>query len=328
MEIKGEDFLRNVQMKQEKENLETRLEELDNTLNTQSNSSYAYEEQMQQAENELDDIMLGSKASTPSNTTNKKKYIILGLSLVVLFLFTIILFKFIGTKSENPSNLVNNEEKLSQDKTLSDDNIEQQYQKIINEKLQNIKDQNQKTEVEKKSSKESLNLASIEKEEQKVKPNINAKDLKKTKELKKDIFEISNGKPVTKPKKQVPKSKPIKAKKEIEKILVTPKKQPVIPKKTVTKAPLVKAQKVSKTTTTKPKGTFVQIGAFSKPINPKYLKEITDKGLQYVLYKVVINGKLYTKVLIGPYRNRAHAKTEEPSIKKKLQINNAFVLSF
>lgn len=328
MEIKGEDFLKNVQMKQEQENLESRLDELDTTLSPQSNRSYAYEEQMQQAENELDDIMLGSKAVSPAATQNKKKYIVLGLSLVVLFLISIVVFKLFTNDSDTESNLVNGTETLSQDKALSDENIEQQYQKIINEKLQTIKDQNQKTEVENKSTKKALDLNSIEKEEQKVKPKIDAKMQEKTKELKKDIFNVSKGTTVSKPKKPTPKATPIKAKKEIEKILATPKKQTKKVVKNVASKKEVKALKSTQTTTTKPKGTFVQIGAFSKPINQKYLDEITSKNLQYVLYKVVINGKLYTKVLIGPYRNRAHAKTAEPTIKKKLQISNAFVLSF
>ncbi len=96
----------------------------------------------------------------------------------------------------------------------------------------------------------------------------------------------------------------------------------------VEKSTPAKSASKSSAITTKPQGTFVQIGAFSKPISQKYLDSISAKGLEYKLYKVKIKDKTYTKVLIGPYRNKAHAQIQMPQIKQKLQINSAFILSF
>lgn len=344
MEIKGENFIKNVQLKQEKEELQTKIEEIDNNLEAPTVSTFKYDQDIEQAENELDDIMLGAKDSTPaSNESNKKKYIVLGLALVVLFLITIVLFRLLTSKSNDESSFVEEKEQpIKQDKALNDDNIEKQYQKIINQKLQNIKDQ--KTEVEKKSSAQALDLKAIEKEEKKiVLPKPDPKEVKKAKELKEDIFDIKNGQKVVQPKKTQPKieSMQVAPKKEIDKILaptkeikkpvakVVKKEQPVFeaPKPKVTQTPK-KVVASNSATTNKPQGTFVQIGAFSKPINQKYLDDITSKGLGYKLYKVKIKDKLYTKVLIGPYRNKAHAQTQMPQIKQKLKIDSAFILSF
>lgn len=334
MEIKGENFVKNVQLKQEKEELEAKIQEIDNNMETPTVSTFKYDQDIEQAENELDDIMLGAKTSTPTTESNKKKYIVLGLALVVLFLITIVLFRLLTNKSnDEESSFVEEKEEIKQDKALNDDNIEQQYQKIINEKLKNIKDE--KTEIETKSNNEALDLKSIEKEEKKiVLPKPDPKEVKKTKELKEDIFDIKNGPKVVQPKKTQPTTKPLTVtpKKEIEKILATEK---TVKEKPVFKAPQPKAETktpvkrtTKRVTTTKPKGTFVQIGAFSKPINEKYLNNISAQGLDYTLYKVTIKEKLYTKVLIGPFRNKAHAQTQMPIVKQKLQINSAFILSF
>lgn len=333
MEIKGENFIKNVQIKQEKEELQAQIDQLDQSLEPASTSASSYTYHANQAENELDDIMLEDNSKSPANKSNKKKYIALGLALIILFLLTLVVFRLLS--NQNVPNLVENKENIKQDKALNDDNIEQQYQKIINEKLKTIN--TQKTELEKKKSAKSLNLKEIEKEEKAVPVSKDANAIQKAEELKEDIFGIKNGKKVTLPKKEEPKVPVVKVtpKKEIDKILAKPKVQAPVSKveKPVFKAPVVTpkkvvAPKVSNTTTSKPKGSFVQIGAFSKPISKEYLANITAKGLSYTLYKVEINSKMYTKVLIGPYRNKAHAQTTLPQIKKKLNISSAFILSF
>ena len=331
MEIKGENFIKNVQIKQEKEELQAQIDQLDQNIEPTSTSSYTYH--ANQAENELDDIMLEDNGKSPTNKSNKKKYIALGLALIILFLLTLVVFRLLSNNNVPNGALVEDKENIKQDKALNDDNIEQQYQKIINEKLKTIN--TQKTELEKKKTSKSMNLKEIEKEEKEVPVSKDANAIQKAEELKEDIFGIKNGKKVAAPKKEASKAAAVKVapKKEIDKILAKPKAAVSKVEKPVFKAPKVTpkkpvAPKISNTTTIKPKGSFVQIGAFSKPISKEYLANISAKGLSYTLYKVVINNKTYTKVLIGPYRNTAHAKTTLPQIKKKLNINSAFILSF
>lgn len=328
MEIKGENFIKNIQITQEKEELLSQLDELDKSLEPSTSSTYEYNSN--QEDSELDDIMLEGGNNTPVAKSNKKKYIALGLALIILFLLTMVAFRLLTNKSTNENTFVDNQENIKQDKALNNDNIEKQYQKIINEKLKTIK--NQKTELQNKQSSKSMNLTEIEKEEKKVVISKDAKAVQKAKELKKDIFEIKNGKRVAQPKKNDHNTNAVKVqpKKEIDKILA--KTQPKITKveKPVFKQPtVVKKSTPTKTAvTSKPKGSFVQIGAFSKPISKDYLSNIEAKGLSYTLYKIKIKDKMYTKVLIGPYRNKAHAQTSLPQIKEKLKISSAFILSF
>jgi len=299
MEIKGEDFIKKVQLKQEKDEIEQRL----NELNTQEAT---FEEQMPQGnvpprmdnnvqieeEMEYSDLRLG--ASTEKNEANKKKYLILGLVLVILFLLTIIIIRLLTNDSvENDSFSQTNE----QEKILENDNIEEQYQKIINEKLKTIKEENEQSSE--KLADNSLDLKKIEEKERVEEPQ---------KATKADIFEVKKDQPVETKKPATPK------------VVAQPK--PVVketPKQTTPK---------STTTTVKPNGTFVQVGAFTKMPSKEYLDSISKKGFNYKVYKVSINNKMFHKVLIGPYKSRGQASLVIDDIKKKLNVSGAFILTF
>lgn len=309
MEIKGEDFLKKVQIKQETEELEQRLlrlkKEEDISFNPQPQNSIKdnIEEdavKVDIADQELGDIMLGT--SNESNETNKKKYLILGLVLIILFLLTIVIIRLLNSPSEDSGFETN---KSKEEKILENDNIEEQYQKIIDEKLKNIKEQN--NQVEQKE--EELNIQSIEEKEKKVEEIAVAKP---------DVFGIKEEVTVEEKKEQ-----PIKevVKETVKEQTTWPKKKPVVTEPKVEKKPVVK-------TTTKPEGTFVQVGAFSKQPAQKYLDKIINNGFAFTIYKVNINGKIYNKVLIGPYKNRAEAEKNMEIIKRKLNISSAFILRF
>ena len=133
MEFKGEDFVKKVQIKQEKETLKLRLQDLEaqdiEPAPTPNLKIDVSQDMIDLPEQELGDILLSSN----DEPADKKKYIILGLVLVVLFLITIVVIRLV-TNSDATDNdsFVAKKETISQDKVLDDDNIEQQYQKIIN----------------------------------------------------------------------------------------------------------------------------------------------------------------------------------------------------
>lgn len=301
MEIKGEDFLKKVQKKQETEELEQRLSQLkgeEESIQPNSQQYSAPKRSMQDddavkvdiADQELGDIMLnGSTASSESNETNKRKYLILGLVLIILFLLTIVIIRLLNSPDNQEDSFNNQDETVQEEKSLENDSIEQQYQKIIDEKLKNIKEQTNQTQEQAVDENE-LNIDSIEQKEKKV----------EEKKAKPDVFGI-------KPKQE-------EVKKEVVKEVS--KKEPV-------KQPVKKV-----TTSSKPKGTFVQVGAFSKQPAKKYLQKIEANGFNYTIYKVTVNGKVYNKVLIGPYKNRASAEQNMSIIKRKLNISSAFILRF
>lgn len=251
------------------------------------------------ADQELGDIMLnGSTASSESNETNKRKYLILGLVLIILFLLTIVIIRLLNSPDNQEDSFNNQDETVQEEKSLENDSIEQQYQKIIDEKLKNIKEQTNQTQEQAVDENE-LNIDSIEQKEKKV----------EEKKAKPDVFGI-------KPKQE-----------EVKKEVVKEVKKPVVKKEVSKKEPL--KQPVKKvTTSSKPKGTFVQVGAFSKQPAKKYLQKIEANGFNYTIYKVTVNGKVYNKVLIGPYKNRASAEQNMSIIKRKLNISSAFILRF
>ncbi|AXH09175.1 hypothetical protein CP960_05590 [Malaciobacter halophilus] len=310
MEIKGEDFLKKVQKKQETEELEQRLSQLkgeEESIQPNSQQYSAVKRSMQDddavkvdiADQELGDIMLnGSTASSESNETNKRKYLILGLVLIILFLLTIVIIRLLNSPDNQEDSFNNQDETVQEEKSLENDSIEQQYQKIIDEKLKNIKEQTNQTQEQAVDENE-LNIDSIEQKEKKV----------EEKKAKPDVFGI-------KPKQE-----------EVKKEVVKEVKKPVVKKEVSKKEPL--KQPVKKvTTSSKPKGTFVQVGAFSKQPAKKYLQKIEANGFNYTIYKVTVNGKVYNKVLIGPYKNRASAEQNMSIIKRKLNISSAFILRF
>ena len=144
MEIKGEEFIKKVQLQQEKNEIEQRLNEI-------KNQESVYQEPVQQPrrtmppnldkeieiqeEQEYSDIMLNN---SNTNAVNKKKYLILGLVLVILFLLTIIIIRLL-TNDDSSNNSFSENKEQNAKQVLDSENIEEQYQKIINEKLKNIK---------------------------------------------------------------------------------------------------------------------------------------------------------------------------------------------
>lgn len=320
MEIKGEDFIKNVQIKQEKTELEERLFELESQAQNSStshsknpyeqnnpyasNDNFTYEEEVSKTESELDDILLGASNSS-QNQDNKKKYIILGLVLAVLFLITIIIFRLLSSETAPNDSFIKEKDTISQDKPV-DNNIEQQYQKIVNEKLKSIEDLKAKTEEEKKNISESLDLNNIQKEEKKIAmPTPSKEEIERANEIKKDIFDVQKEKVVekiVKPTELIKKVEPVKVTKPLN---TTP---------------------VYKTVSSKPSGTFIQVGAFSKTIDKDYLKNLENSNLSYKFYKVDVNGTTFTKVLVGPYNSRDEAIKNIESVKNKLKVKSAFIL--
>ncbi|ADG92589.1 Sporulation domain protein [Arcobacter nitrofigilis DSM 7299] len=325
MEIKGEDFIKNVQIKREQTELEERLMELESqakNINSSSknpyeqnnpyasNDNFTYEEEVNKTESELDDILLGASNSS-QNKDNKKKYIVLGLVLAVLFLITIIIFRLLDNQTKVEDDSLTKKETIEQDKPLND-NIEQQYQKIVNEKLKSIEDLNNKTEKQNKDITEAMDLNNIQKEEKKVEaPKPLEKDVEKVKELKKDIFNVES--------------------KTTEKKVETPKavvKKPIVKKEVVKPTPKPVVKTTKKVLTNEPSGTFIQVGAFSKNIDKKYMDNLRKSKFKYVFYKVNVKGTTFTKVLVGPFKSRSDAINNMNNVKSKLNISSAFIMKF
>lgn len=305
MEIKGENFIKNVQLKQEKEQIEDRLNELEDEIPTMTktqNNQTNFEnelEGMNQNSQEFDDIVLtDSKEGTKDN---KKKYIVLGLILIILFLVTVIVIRLFTNDKSTDDSFVQ-AENISQDRVLNNDNIEQEYQKILNDKLKKI-------ENDSENLNSSINIAKTEVDELQIVKEISKTEQDKIDSLKDDIESVKTQEPkVTRITKEKPVIKEIK--KEVKKPIVRKVAPKVI------------------SNDSKPSGSYVQIFALSKKPSNKLLNNIKNKGYSYILYNVEVKGKKYTKVLVGPYKNKNTAKFNLGKIKFDLDAPSAYIISF
>lgn len=297
MEIKGDEFIKKVQLKQEREELEQKLseiEEVETSINRQQHQEIPTpnrQSTMDLDEQELGNIML---EESTSNEENKKKYLVLGLVLVVLFLLTIIIIRLLTDSSTKEDSFTSDKtDPIEAVKSTENKNIEENFQKIMNER---IKQEN--------SSEDKINTIEEAPVEKVIEPSITEKALDET------IKKIEE-KRVEEAPKPTPVVKRVEPKPEVKEE----------PKKSI-------KDLVQSTDSSAPKGYFVQIGAFTKTPSNSYINNIRQAGLKYKIYKVEVKGKLYNKVLIGPYSSRATAKQNIEDIKKKLNLSSAYILKF
>ena len=335
MQIIGDDFVKKVQLKQEKEELEKKLSELDETrismgnINLTNNLNNAYKgidnnddmnemNRLQQNinyddSNEFDNIMLNQQQG---GEDNKKKYLILGIVLVVLFLLTIIIIRLLTSDSKKEDPFTSNNQSSSEMKTLSENsgNIEDRYQRILDDKAK--KDSTEPVVNQQiNTSNDRLDMIKETKEEAKLAQNENFSDSSIPNEaLDETIKKIEE-------KKQNPKTS--------ETTPAASTKTQAEPKKSI--RDLVEGNAPAKSTTqeaTGGSGYFIQIGAFSKRPSEAYLKNITSQGFKYKVIQEDVKGSTFNKLLIGPYSSRAAASNDVSAVKNKLNIQNTFIVNY
>ena len=342
MQIKGEEFIRKVQIQQEREELERKLNELEEVEMSINNDPVIIgrNNDIEQNEHELDNIMLGS-SNYSSNEDNKKKYLILGIVLVVLFLLTIIIIRLLTNDSSiKEDQFTSNSAASTEMKKLSEsDNIEENFQKIINERVKKDANQPIVPDVQGSNTASTTNTAgktdpnlkddgtssaafeSLQKEAENYNPNNGISDEAMDQTIKK-----------VEKSKSVPKERVANTQKEV----VTPKEE-IVTKKVETKKPSVKdlvdtpsSSNISsnESSSNVSSGYFIQIGAFTKKPTDGYVSTIRNAKLKYKIYQDTVNGVAYNKVLIGPYSSKAAASENVEDVKQKLNVTSAFVVKF
>jgi len=320
MEVNGKDFMRKVSIEQDKAELTDQIKKLDeekkvsmkkapeyfDSHNISDDSAYVnisnQNPHLQEDENNLLDIKLDNK----SNASNKKKMILLGIGLIILFIITIIVMRVISN-NEQEEKLENTEkptQTLNKDKILDRIDSIEEYQKII--------DKNPQTEIEKIEKKDII-LPEATKE---LSPIKDEQPIIK-KEIKKDLFELEK-KSVQKVQKIIEKPKPVVKPKPI--VQSKPKREIVVPP--------VAETNFTKKTATKVKGYYIQIGAFTKKPSDNLLRSISKKGYTYTIHKINIKGRIYNKVLIGSYSSKSAATKVIGKVKKDFNNPNAYILKF
>lgn len=304
MEFKSEEFLRKVEKaskQRDGENFKANDIYADEGNPYNQNGGKSYND----TNSELEDILL----SANSSSQDKKKYIVLAGSLVVLFLIILILIK-VFSGSPQDDTLTKAPEPIAQDKALEGQSIEQEYQRIINERLKKLQEQ---------------------------------------KEAEQSNIPTQTEQPQSAQEQPTEIQQPVVAEEPVQETIKESVKQPVVEKKVVQPEPAPKAtapkadtkalftqttptSSMTKTSTTNTssnlKGFFIQVGAFSKEPSNDFLNKIKSKGYSYKVFKDTVNGVTYNKVLVGPFNSRAEADSNTTSVKKALDLNSAFILSF
>jgi len=331
MQIKGDEFIKKVQIQQEREELERKLNELEEVEMSINNDSVIFEKNnnIEQNEHELDNIMLGT---SNTNEDNKKKYLILGIVLVVLFLLTIIIIRLLTSDTPKEDQFTSNSANSTEMKKLSEsDNIEENFQKIINERVKKDTNEPMVPEVQKNSSatpsknagedSNSQAFENLQKEAENYNPN---KSGISDEAIDQTIKKVERS-------KSVPKEKTVVKQKEE----TLPKEDNVI-KKVETKKSSIKdlvetpSSSTSEDTSSSnvSSGYFIQIGALTKKPTESYVNSIRNAKLKYKIYQDTVNGVSYNKVLIGPYSSKAAASENVEDVKQKLNVTSAFVVKF
>jgi DedD protein len=289
MKVNGDEFLKNLERQQQRNSaaqnpqLSQNLESYYNNINENPNNS---------GDQELDDIRL------ESSNNNKQKYILFGLSLVLLFLITIVTLRLLSDDKEK-----NN---------FSDNNL-------IEENNYNF------VQKENKDINNKLNIDEIVQAEENIKVQTSQEKNTLKEKPQRDLFGLE--KEITNEEEKTAQAlEKIVEKQAIQEIPVaTPK--PIIKKPTpITKESVqVKKDNQDKVPSSAIKGIYIQVGAFTKLPDKKLLAKLKTNNYPFVIHQMDVKGKIYNKVLIGGYENRAEAKTHLDNI-KKLFNKNAYIL--
>ncbi|MDX4062350.1 SPOR domain-containing protein [Aliarcobacter skirrowii] len=320
MQISGDDFLKKVQLKQEGEELKRKLNELNqaesnmqnlnlsNSLNSAYNSDNSYEEiqrlqnniELENSNDEFDSLILEKRSN---RSDNKKKYLMLGAILLVLFLLTVVIVGLLSNKDKKGDPFMPQDLSSSDTNISKESSIEESYQKILDDTNRKSAEQSLE-DLKENDSLDNLNSIKEIVEEPKE-TTITNEDLDKTIQK---IEEKKSVAPVVKVEEKKAPSTQNEPKKSIRELVEG-------------KSTQNSATKTVETTTSISKGFYVQIGAFKNRPDSAYLQKIKQNDFEY---KIIEESNL-NKLLIGPYSSRANANTQMPNIKTKLNIQSAFI---
>lgn len=348
MKVDGKEFLRNIGIEEDKQNLKKEQERLEKqkresiqkesgffdndpsdddaiSLNISSQNGSLNEKEF----NNLYDIKLN-----PDNSGgNKKKYIILIASLILLFIITIVVIRVISNNKEENKIEQTNTQTLKQDNQLNKIKTNEEYEKIIKEDNEKLTFEKDEPQIEIQEKKELVLPEPI-----KEKPPVNIQT-PKVEDVKNDLFGITDA-ASTDIKTEEPQTKEVikkeEAKPEVkktvnqeqlkDKLKESLKNAAVTQKQIALPVPEVTNFNVNDKKSEQIKGYFIQVGSFTKKPSDNYLNDIAKKGYTYKIHQVEVKGKTFNKLLIGTYPTHDAAKQNLEKVKKDLKAPGAYIL--
>ena len=242
---------------------------------------------------DLSDIILEKEKST----NDKSKKLILGAaSLVLLFLIFLIISKMINSTSGDTEQAKSDikKEEIIKDKTTEE------------KALLSTTETSKKKETVKKAEPKKENLNDTDLKFEEMVKKLREEDAKENGSA--DVVKVvTPPKKVTEPKKLIAvneNKKILKPKKSVEpKIVITDVSKPVVKKTTHITMPKKKSYIPSFSGTKS--GYYIQVGATTSPKPNRFLvNKIRSNGFHYVTHPIVVKGRRFYKILIGPYSSR------------------------
>jgi len=330
MEVNGKEFMRNIEIEKEKEalyqqSLKLDAEKIKATKPSQEKASPEYfdggfDKAMKiEKEREIEPVDLTIEEPKPVSeilvdptmTMNKnKKYIILSVTLILLFIITILAMRLVSNNETERELLSAEDKEIKKEEILNKIDSNEQYQNILDEKAKRSNGN------DKLNNEESQILGEVPLSKVEDTPIVIDTPVVPVQKPKRDLFGLDKeeiAKQKITPKKVIKKV----AKKVVQKI----KSKPVAKK-------VVKYDKVKSFTTKSTKGWFIQLGAFSKQPSKKILQNITNKGYSYQIKKVTIKGRVLNKLLVGAYLTKRKARASLSKVRKDLKNPHAYILRF
>lgn len=343
MKVDGKEFMRNVSIEQERDGLikeQQRLESqkrdaikrdqdymADNNID-KNDSAYIDLSLDNTPTNEEESLIKDIRLEPEDPNKTKKKYIILGIGLILIFVITILIIRLISNNNVEKSSENSNPETkvLNRDKILDKIDTNEEYQDVIDKK--NYVKDSEKSNTN--SNKNDINEIVVPGGTTENTPIIIDTPKPKSKP-KRDLFGLDK----TAKKTEVVKVKhktpaPVK----VKKVVVPIKKK--ITKHAVKKVSAPKRKMVVKSPvetnfakqSTNVSGYYIQLGAFTKKPSDKLLNSISKKGYKYTVHTMTIKGRIYNKVLIGSYKSRVSAKKLLKKVRSDFNNKNAYILKF
>lgn len=345
MEVDGKEFMRNVALEQEQEKLrreQQKLKEMRREAVYKKEQNRHEQEEAAYVDLSLDD--LGETPIPKQQTTSretiqdirldpedpnktKKKYILLGLALILVFVITILVIRVISNTGTEDSldGAAPEQKELITDKILDKIDSNEEFQKAVEKKdaqkeMQQLESQRKEEQPQLDLPKETVKndtplLLEIPVKEEQVRDPLGLDSVPDTQDVQKTVE-----------KQQVAaKDKVIETKNTIANNQVKiEKKIPELPKvkPTQVKTPAAKA------TSSKVEGYYIQVGAFTKQPAKALLNEISSKGYTYAVHPVNVKGTMYNKVIIGPFPSRTVANQKLPEVKQNLKRSGAYIVRF
>ena len=240
---------------------------------------------------DLSDIILEKEKSSISGAKKKKTIFFSVAILILLFLIFLIISKMLNSTSD-----INDESNTSI--------FKEQKTQIIDENSDKIKEESSEEKTAQNDTDLKFDELVRKLREQDSKSEAKMETSTKNDDITPKVVEPKKEKEV---KEELPKNEEVK-KPKISITSTSTTKPNVKPAVKVHKKPVAHKRYISSSVKS---GYYIQVGASLKPTPNRFLvNKIKNSGYRYSIYPIIVKGRRFYKILLGPYSSKAKALEE------------------